>query len=465
MSSGFFKEALKPYANQIQTKTKILECQRVFDQSDPGTGKTGSNLITIAEIIKRGEGRALVLAPKAILEPSWQKDATKFTPHLTTAVAHANNRLKAFKQRADITITNHDAVRGIMDNQELFDELDDIAYLVIDESTAFKNPQSDRSKAVAQLVAALQPKYIVLATGTPNPNGVLDLWHQTYLLDGGQTLGTSYWKFRQAVCEPQQQSANPAHVKWVAKDGALEAIADLIAPMVIRHRLDDCTDIPPNTQRFIHFDLTPKHRRAYDELAQHAVVLAQEGTISALNRAVLRGKLLQMASGAVYDDEAVAQTFATERYELVAELAAERPQTVIAFTWKHQKDALLKALKKHGRNVGVIDGTTKTRDLPKIVDAFQAGELTDILAHPKSASHGLTLTAGHATIWTSPTDDAERFQQFNRRIYRNGQTKKTETIMVCASDTLDQLAYDNTNGKVDSMDLLLAYAHALQDVA
>lgn len=461
---GFFASIPPAFTHQEQTTRKILAAKRVFDQSDPGTGKTRSNLDAISSVAARG-GRALVFAPKAILEPSWATDARKFTPHLSVAVAHAANRRKALALRADLTITNHDAARGLANDPGLLELLDGVDYICLDESTAFKNPSSDRSKSMGRLMAILQPEYRVLSTGTPNPNGLLDLWNQVFLLDNGERLGTSFWKFRNTVCESAQQSANPAHVKWVAKEGALEAVADLISDLVVRHKLEDCIDIPEHTVRPVEFTLTPKHRRAYEDLQKFALLEAGEGTISAVNAAVLAQKLLQLASGAVYNDKATAQTFATERYELVAELAAEVPQAVIAFAWRHQKENLLKALKKHGRRVGVIDGTTKAKDLPQIVDAYQRGELTDILAHPASASHGLTLTAGHRTIWTSPYRDAERFQQFNRRIYRNGQTKRTETILVTATDTLESRAYEQLHGKVSDMDLLLGYAQALQDVA
>lgn len=459
---GFFADIPPPYAQQAQTTRKILSDHLVFDQSDPGTGKTRSNLDAISEVVAQG-GRALVLAPKTILESSWAKDCRKFTPHLSYAVAHATNRRKALASNASLILTNHDAVRALATDQEMFDLLDGVDYVCIDESTAYKTPGAARSKSAAQLLAARAPSHRVLASGTPNPNGILDLWQQVYLLDGGERLGSSFWKFRSTVCEPQQQTANPAHVKWAPKEGALEVVADLIADLVIRHRLEDVVDIPEHTIRTVPFALSPKHRRAYDDLAKYAVLQAQGGVVSAVNKAVLRGKLLQMASGAVYNNDAEAEVFATDRYELVAELAVEVPQSVIAFNWKHQKAQLLKALKARGRRVGLIDGTTK--DVHAIVEAFQRGDLTDILAHPKSASHGLTLTAGWRTIWASPTDDAERFQQFNRRIYRSGQTKKTDTLLVTAEDTFDALAYDNTSGKVSDMDLLLAYAHALQEVA
>ena len=171
--------------------------------------------------------------------------------------------------------------------------------------------------------------------------------------------------------------------------------------------------------------------------------------------AAARSWYWDLASGSVYDVDGTSAIASTDRYELVLELAEERESCVIAFNWTHQRDQLLALADKKKIKYALIDGTVKDLDRQKAVKDFQAGKIKILFAHPMSAAHGLTLTKGTTTIWPGPIDDAERFQQFNRRIYRAGQTRKTETIMVAANDTLDASVFERLNGKVSDMTDLL----------
>jgi SNF2 family DNA or RNA helicase len=137
------------------------------------------------------------------------------------------------------------------------------------------------------------------------------------------------------------------------------------------------------------------------------------------------------------------------------DLMEARRQCVVAFLWRHQREELERAAKKRGFKYAIIDGTVNDRARTEAVAALQRGELKAIFAHPRSAGHGLTLTAGTTTIWTSPTYNAEHYKQFNARIERAGQEDFTETILLCARDTIDEEVYDRLDGKLDSMQLLL----------
>ena len=173
-------------------------------------------------------------------------------------------------------------------------------------------------------------------------------------------------------------------------------------------------------------------------------------------------KLLQLCSGAVYDGSGGYQVFDTSRTDLAMELVMQREQSVVAFLWQHQKDALIAAAETLGIPYGVIDGSTKLIDREIAVNRFQAGQLKVIFAHPQSAGHGLTLTNGTATIWPSPTYNAEHFVQFNHRIYRAGQTKRTETICIAAAGTAEEQVYEKLDGKVGRMDELMDMLVGLQ---
>lgn len=442
------------YSHQERTIEKQRHIPGFFDLSDPGVGKTRAHLHGFSE---RG-GRLLVVAPKTILQPAWGDSIDQFFPGMTYSIANANNREKAFKEKTDVVITNHDAVGTLLKNKKW---LDGFTEIVKDESTAFKNPSAQRSKAVKTLSKLF--KWRRCLSGTPNPNTILEMWHQVFLLDQGERLGNSYWKFRNVACEPTQVGPRPEMVEWKDKPGIEAAVFDLISDISIRHRFEDCVSIPPNVTRRIEFDLPTKCRIAYDDMLEHAMALLETGDeVKAVNAASVMTKLMQIASGAVYTsiDDGYAILDDT-RTELVMDLVEERPHTLVAFNWKHQRDQLVVAAKRRGYRFGVIDGEVKGQDRTDVVNNFQAGDLKVIFAHPQSAAHGITLTRGVATIWTSPTYNAEHYRQFFHRIYRAGQVNQTETIQICATDTVDERAYNTIlEPKLSRMNLFLSLMEA-----
>lgn len=419
----------------------------VFNTSDPGTGKTRT---TIETVIRRADpGRVLVLCPKSIMQPAWGNDLEKFS-NFTYAIASADKRQKAFDADVQWVITNHDATGWIYDNPKI---LRGFSTLIIDESTAYKNFKAERSKAARSIAPAF--KYRTCMSGTPNPNGILDLWHQVFLLDGGQRLNNSYWHFRSVTCEPKGFGQ---FVKWEPKQGIEQIIAGLISDITIRNKMEDCIDIPPNHTYRVPFKLSPTHWRVYDEFRKKAILhLENTAQISAVNAAVELNKLLQIASGAVYDDARCTQTLDKERCNLVMDLAEERNQCVVAFLWQHQKQQLIEAATKRKFSFAVIDGETPLKKREEAVAAFQSGNIKLILAHPQSAGHGLTLTKGTTTIWCSPTFNLEWFDQFKRRIYRYSQTEKTETILIEGQGTVDHEVYDRLEGKNIKLQNLLEF--------
>lgn len=284
--------------------------------------------------------------------------------------------------------------------------------------------------------------------GLADPNGVLDLWHQYFLLDDGKRLGKSYFAFRAAVCHPEQVGPQPNMVKWTEKPGIANIVAALVKDITIKHLFEECVDIPPNHEYTRSFTLDDKHGKHYAELQDEMITYAKGKKLSAVNKAVLRVKLLQMASGAVYNsDESGYTTLSTDRYELVMDLVDEAAHSVVFFQWQHQKEELVKEAIKRGMSFAVFDGSTPDKDRADITTNYQKGAYRVIFAHPKSAAHALTWTRGTRTIWASPTDNLEFYRQGLKRIYRIGQTQKTETITVVAKGTYDEVAFERLTGK------------------
>jgi SNF2 family DNA or RNA helicase len=377
--------------------------------------------------------------------------------------AYASNRKKAlFDHTSDIIITNHDAARWLADPKNVPKSFwKDFDTILVDESTAFKHHNTQRSKALYKIARDMEFREIL--TGTINPRSILDVWHQAKIVDDGERLGTSYWKYRSAVCEPVQVGPTERMLEWRDKEGAEYAVFDLLEDITIRHKFEDCTDIPPNFVTEYRIDLAPKLRKQYnDMMAIAATMLADGKFLMATNAAAVHQKLMQMASGAVYTEEGRYSVLDDQRSELVMDLIEERHQCVVAFNWRHQREGLEAAAKKRGFPYAVIDGTVNDRMRREAVERFQAGELRAIFAHPQSASHGLTLTAGTTTIWTSPTYNAEHYKQFNHRIYRSGQTKRTETIHIAARDTIDEKVFAKLGDKLTSMQLLLDLMESAQ---
>ena len=194
-------------------------------------------------------------------------------------------------------------------------------------------------------------------------------------------------------------------------------------------------------------DIPKKLRKQYEQFLEDSILELESGRVDAINAGVRFRKLQQMLTGCVYDSAGNVHKVHNERYELVRDLIMERNQCLVAFNFKHERTAMVELCKKEGIVYAVIDGETKDTQRSEIVDQFQAGNIKVIFAHPQSAGHGLTLTAATTTIWASPTYNAEHYEQFNRRFYRAGQTKRTETIRIAAADTIETSVYEKLEGK------------------
>jgi SNF2 family DNA or RNA helicase len=438
--------SLKPYKHQVESIDVFSRVPCGFDASDPGTGKTRVQIDVFAARRAAGESKALIIAPKSLLYAAWFEDFQKFAPHLKVQVVTAANREKALATEADVYVTNIDAVRWLVKKPPSF--FKQFSTVIVDEVSAFKHHTSQRSRAAFKIMKHFKYRYVL--SGTPNSNTITDIWHPYKLLDGGKRLGSSFYQFRAATCTPVQVGPNPNMIKWEDKPGAENAVAAMIADITVRHRFEDCISIPPNHQYPYFYQMPPAQAKAYLHMEKMALTQLSDGSIlSAQNAAVVATKLLQIASGAAYkegDDHDYA-SITDERYQLVADLVEAREQCVVFFHWQHQRDMLLKELQARGIATAVIDGSKNDNDRREAVDFFQKGFYRVILAHPRSAAHGLTLTRGTTTIWASPTYDLELFMQGNKRIYRAGQTKKTETIIVVAKGTIEEHVMERLEAK------------------
>lgn len=408
------------------------------------TGKTAVRIWAFAERRRKGGGCLLVLAPRSLLRTAWANDFAKFAPDMKVSVATADNRADAFAADADVYITNHDAVKQLIKMKPA--QLAKFSDLVVDEATAYKHHTSQRSKAALKIARLKHIKRKAVLTATPTSNGICDIWHLVLLLDEGKRLGPLFFNFRSSVCTPEQVGHNAHAIKWHDKPGAEEAVFGLISDIVVRHQFEDCVDIPATHQYTVDYELTPKQRKAYDlmELTQLLPLLNSKkgAAITAVNAAAVATKLLQIASGAVYTEAGQYQMIDAQRYETIIDMVAERKHPLVFFYWQHQRDALVAEADKRGMTYCVLDGNTSDAQRNAMVLDYQRGVFDVMFAHPASAAHGLTLTAGTSTIWTGPTYNLEWFKQGNKRQARIGQKHKTEVVVCLAKDTIEQRVYN-----------------------
>ena len=438
------------YDHQKKTTDFIVANPKCMITSDPGTGKTRAVLDAHVAI----GGRTLVLAPLSILEAAWGEDIKKFQPNINYEVAYARNREKVFKQTdLDMVITNFEAVNFLRKNTRYCKQFDTI---VIDEFTAFKNRTAKRSKNIKDIIHHFTNRIVM--SGTPNSNTILDIWHPALLVDDGERLGARFFQFRSQVCTPR---FNGFANEWIDKPDAEDAVAIRLRDITVRYALSECMDLPDNITRTINTNLSKQIQQKYNLLANDSVLYTKTGTVNAVHAGARVKKLLQLVTGAVYDEDKLVQFVHQERYDIVMTLVDQRAHCLVAFNWRHERDALIELAEKQGVTYEVIDGTVKAEKRKDIVARFQAGQIKMLLCHPQSASHGLTLTKATTVIWCSPTYNAEHFQQFNQRIHRSGQTQKTETILIQARNTWEPEVYKKLNTKLGRMENLL---HILQEV-
>jgi SNF2 family DNA or RNA helicase len=434
----------------METLSFLAERKRAFDNSDPGIGKTASQVVHYAQR-KQPRGKCLVLCPKTLMVSAWLNDFETFAPGVTVSLAFASQREEAFAAGTDVVIMNIDGVKWLADNPKLLFPFD---HLIVDEYTACKHANSQRSKALNKIKKHFDYRYLL--SGTPNPNSVMELWHPALICDDGKALGTSYTRLRNTIQTPIQIGPGANHIRWEDKPGATQAVHTLLAPITIRHAFEDVMKhVPPNFQEYKSFELSPKARKLYDKMENDCILAMDDATITAVHAASLRTKLLQIASGAVYDGNGGYQLIDTQRYELIADLIDETPHSVVFFNWKHQRDQLCKEFEARGYSFAVIDGNVDQRERDRIVADYQAGKYKTVLLHPRTGAHGLTLTRGTLTVFSSPIYEADLMAQGIKRIHRGTQDKPTRTVFVEAKNTVERLVFERLNDKNGRMiDLL-----------
>lgn len=422
---------------------------------DMGLGKTVSTLTAIEWLMYQDLSitKVLVVAPKRVAESVWGAEIDKWDHlrHLRVSkvIGTEKQRRAALSAPADIYTIGRDNIAwlcGLYGGSRIpFD------MLVIDELSSFKNPKSQRFKSLR----LVQPCFsrVVGLTGTPAPNGLIDLWSQVYLLDRGQRLGKFISHFRDKWFTPGKRNGLVVY-SYVPREGAEEQIHQAIKDICMSMKAQDYLKLPGRIDNIVRIQMPDDIQAEYDRFEKEKVLELVEGQgegaeITTANAAVLSMKLLQFANGSVYDEAKVPHTVHDLKIEATKELvedAAGQP-VLIAWTFTSDRDRLLEALKKYHPRVLKDD-----RD----IQDWNAGKVPVLLMHPASGGHGLNLQAGgHRIIWFGQTWSLELEQQFNARLDRQGQREVVIINRLVCCNTIDQDVIQAQKAKAQTQDALM----------
>lgn len=438
----------KPYRYQRQAEEWIMEHPSCGLFLEMGLGKTVVTLTAIDRLIyERMEvDRVLVIAPLRVASTVWAQEAAKWehTRHLRVArvLGSVEERKAALREDADIYVINRENVVWL--TEYLQRGLWKFDMVVVDELSSFKSAQAARFRALRRMRPRM--KRFVGLTGTPAPNGLIDLWAQVYLMDGGERLGKTLGGYRQRYFTEGRRNAQVVF-NWVPKEGADKAIAEKLGDICVSMKAADYLTLPERLEYRVPVVLGAAAKAKYDELERNLVLPLEGSVVTAQTAAVVTGKLLQMAGGAVYDTEQKWHEIHRAKLEALHDLVEESQgqPMLVYYGYRHDLQRLLEEFPQARALSTAAD-----------VENWNAGRIPMLLAHPDSAGHGLNLQAGgHIMVWFSLTWSLEKYQQANARLYRQGQGKPVQIYHLVAGGTMDEQVMRVLSGKERRQDALI----------
>lgn len=442
-----------PYAYQAKATQFVIEHQYCALLLDMGLGKSVITLTALQQLMDECEiSRTLVVAPKKVAETTWTTEAAKWNHLQGMKVAKVmgteKQRKMALAEKADVYVIGRDNFAWLVcscGGQLPFDAL------VIDELTSFKNSKSQRFKAMR--IARPTVKRVIGLTGTPAPNGLMDLWGQMYCIDMGQRLGKSVTKYRENHFETH--TWNNIVVRCDVKKGHDEIIRNSIADICLSMQAKDYLQLPDLMIHTVPVELSPAVMSAYNKFEREKVLEFkqehgnEQANVLANSAAGLMNKLAQFSNGAVYDDERNVHEIHSEKVDKLAEIveAANGSSVLVFYQFKHDIPRIIKKLK--GYKVEVYEGEKQLLD-------WNAGKIDVLLAHPASTAYGLNMQqGGHYIVWFGTGWDLELFQQANARLHRQGQKHPVTVYKLIGAHTVDERASASLENKKAKQQSLL----------
>lgn len=436
----------QPHSYQKHAIDKVIENEKYGLFLDMGLGKTVSTLTAFSELQLLDTEKMLVIAPLNVAKDTWADEISKWEhlKHLRVSkiLGTPKQRLAELNKDADIYITNKENTKWLCEQYKKDWPFD---MVVIDELSTFKNPSSQRFKAIKKKLPLV--KRFVGLTGTPSPNSLLDLWAQVYLIDRGERLETAFSRYRERYFRATHQVSDHVY-NWELREGSEDLIYKQIEDIALSMKASDYLDMPERIDTKQVVTLSNKERKLYDELEKYYILEDEtDGTIVAQSGASLSQKLLQLSNGAVYtDDEDVRQIHdrKLDKLEEIIEEAQGQP-ILLFYNFRHDRDRILE---RFDDVITLDDSNYKAK--------WNSGKAKILLAHPASAGHGLNLQqGGHIIVWFGLTWSLELYQQANARLYRQGQEHTTIIHHIMTDNTIDQRVYKALQNKELTQDELM----------
>lgn len=460
----------KPHAYQKKAVKFLLEHAAAALFLDPGLGKTSITLAAI-KLLKQKKllSKVLLIAPLRVCHSVWPREIDKWEDfgQLKVVVLHGPNKDELLKQDADIYVINPEGLDWLLQVKKAktpsgktkvdvdlrrwkalgFDTL------VVDELSKFKHTSTNRFKSLKLVLHTFSRRWGL--TGSPASNGLLDLFGQCFVLDQGRTLG-------QYVSHYRMQYFLPSHdgFSWNIREGAEQEIYERLNPLALRMAADDYLDMPVLIENNIRIDLPESVRRVYDQLEDDLIAKIDSKIVVASTAAAASIKCRQVANGGIYLDPDIEKLIKvpkskrewvnlhTEKVDALADLIEELQGSpiLVAYDFAHDLGRLQERL---GKEVPYIGGGVSAKRSAELERDWNAGKLPVLLGHPQAMAHGLNLQeVGHHVAWHSMTWDYELYDQFIRRVLRQGnKSKKVFVHHILARGTVDEAMLAATKSK------------------
>lgn len=436
----------QPHSYQKHAIDKVIENEKYGLFLDMGLGKTVSTLTAFSELQLLDTEKMLVIAPLNVAKDTWADEISKWEhlKHLRVSkiLGTPMQRIAALNKDADIYITNKENTKWLCEQYKKDWPFD---MIVIDELSTFKNPSSQRFKAIKKKLPLV--KRFVGLTGTPSPNSLLDLWAQVYLIDRGERLETAFSRYREKYFRATHQVSDHVY-NWELREGSEDLIYKQIEDIALSMKASDYLDMPERIDTKQVVTLSNKERKLYDELEKYYILEDEtDGTVVAQSGASLSQKLLQLSNGAVYTDDEEVRHIHDRKLDKLEEIIEEaQGQPILLFyNFRHDRDRILERF-----------DAVLTLDDTNYKDKWNSGKAKILLAHPASAGHGLNLQqGGHIIVWFGLTWSLELYQQANARLYRQGQEHTTIIHHIMTDNTIDQRVYKALQNKELTQDELM----------
>lgn len=411
--------------------------------------------------------KALVIAPLYVADVTWEDERDKWDHlrklQLSKILGTEKQRIAGLTATADVYVINRENVKWLIEYYIKRKKPWPFDMVVVDESSSFKSNSSQRFKALKKATPITDR--VILLTGTPDPNGEMDLWSQTYLLDGGERLGKTLTEYRNRYFTPGRRNGNIIY-EWLPREGAKEAIFAKLSDVMISLTAADYLKMPERIDNVVKLRMPPEAKEQYERMEEECILELESGDVVAGNKAAVTNKLLQMANGAVYyevpeaDEDGVVTGWQRKwvqiheaKLDALEEIVEDYGQPLVVFySFQHDFERLMSRFAKYDPAV------IRSR---KDIEAWNRGEVRLLFAHPASVGHGLNLQAGGSmVVWFGLPNNLEWYQQANARLYRQGQKRTVVITHLLMEGTQDVSVMRGLKGKTLNQDELIAAVKA-----